>query len=183
MNKIAIITNHNNLRLPFKVSFESGENFLYKTIQSAVNDCEKNKIYYEFKLKKQSNKKEPIAPGVDLEIKLDGSGILYVEGNSPILITEDQVKKFTIPDKVASLKKKAELVGKENAGYEIISEKFIEDDKEDVGKVSVVLAKSTGNAPDKYVTWEHNEQSGYYWGHYFNDEEKARKDFLKRCEK
>lgn len=68
-----------------------------------------------------------------------------------------------------------------NQGYTII-------ENEIVGHREFVLAESP-TAPQSYVTWARNiqndEQMGgenFFWGHYFNDQEAARKDFHTRAD-
>ena len=67
----------------------------------------------------------------------------------------------------------------ENAGYEIIA-------KVQVGPVEYTLGEHGGKFP-AFVTWErtpaHDEDGppNYYWGHYFDNREKAVRDFCKRA--
>ena len=60
-----------------------------------------------------------------------------------------------------------------NQGYTIIQ-------KQRAGNKEFALGHNS-NAPNPYVTWKCSvNQSDYYWGHYFNDKDKALKDFNKR---
>lgn len=59
-----------------------------------------------------------------------------------------------------------------NAGYEIKKSVFFEN------YTGFVFAHNK-NAPQPFVTWKFNEENGkrnYYWGHYFNDENRAKAD-------
>lgn len=55
------------------------------------------------------------------------------------------------------------------------------------GEYGIILAKRMINLKTpiiEFITWEFNANSeneiNCYWGHYFNDENKARLDFIKR---
>ena len=68
-----------------------------------------------------------------------------------------------------------------NQGYTIL-------ENEVVGHMEYVLAENP-NAPQPYATWARNisndEQTGdenFFWGHYFCDQEAARKDFYARAD-
>ena len=61
-----------------------------------------------------------------------------------------------------------------NAGYEIISSLA-------VCGTEFVLGKND-SAPECYVTWECNDGSNYFWGHYFSDFDSAYKDLHRRTE-
>lgn len=53
-----------------------------------------------------------------------------------------------------------------------------------MGKIYVVLAKVSGYLP--YVTWATkgiDSADGFFWGHYFKDEESARADFVLRMKR
>lgn len=65
------------------------------------------------------------------------------------------------------------LLGRENAGHKIIRETQIEN-------TSFVIGESERG----YVTWEYNPIGGFYWGHYFNKEDKktVELDYLERIE-
>lgn len=61
---------------------------------------------------------------------------------------------------------------RKNAGY-IITNSIT------IGESEVVLGvhETKGNM---FVTWECNNKTDYYWGHYFDDLLAAQKDFLQR---
>ena len=76
---------------------------------------------------------------------------------------------------------------KVNEGYEIIASETY--DKTRLGQESrVVLARKETSLGQMFVTWEStawplsngSEKADYYWGHYFDDERKARADYYKR---
>ena len=50
------------------------------------------------------------------------------------------------------------------------------------GEGFITLAKRQLTKRVEYVTWRSNNDSpeGYYWGHYYDDLEPAKKDFVKR---
>lgn len=63
-----------------------------------------------------------------------------------------------------------------NAGYEIYSSFRY-------GLDEIVLGVCTERGVGKYVTWIHTpDKDDYCWGHYFNTEKMACKDFIERCE-
>lgn len=60
-----------------------------------------------------------------------------------------------------------------NVGYKVLL-------RERVGIKEFVLGFNP-NAAQPYVTWKCNVgKQDYYWGHYFSDEHKAKKDFVRR---
>ena len=61
-----------------------------------------------------------------------------------------------------------------NAGYAIVSNII-------VGEFEFVLGHNP-KAPSPFVTWEYSPLSGYYWGHYFNDELAAVQDLIDRAQ-
>lgn len=61
-----------------------------------------------------------------------------------------------------------------NAGYAIVSDIV-------VGEFEFVLGHNP-KAPSPFVTWEYSPRSGYYWGHYFEDELAAVKDLIARAQ-
>lgn len=71
-----------------------------------------------------------------------------------------------------------------NQGYEIIvaeTYNVLSNDKEE----RVVLGRMIGKSSTMYVTWESTRHPAegeidYYWGHYFDDERKARADYHRR---
>ena len=60
-----------------------------------------------------------------------------------------------------------------NAGYAIVSDIV-------VGEFEFVLGHNP-KAPSPFVTWEYSPRGGYYWGHYFEDENDAVFDLLERA--
>lgn len=75
-----------------------------------------------------------------------------------------------------------EGMNKKNAGYEIIDSHPLDR----VNHYHVVLGqkKNAEGLITGYVTWEfnmHNGPDSFYWGHYFNEYEDARLDFLSRA--
>ena len=60
-----------------------------------------------------------------------------------------------------------------NAGYAIVSNII-------VGEHEIVLGHNP-KAPSPFVTWEFSPRGGYYWGHYFEDENDAVLDLLERA--
>lgn len=72
--------------------------------------------------------------------------------------------------------------GKEtNAGYDILMKLTSKGRGYEEGYVLGFMQKSTG---PEWVTWGYskhpNEEPSYYWGHYFNDADTAKKDLLAR---
>jgi hypothetical protein len=47
-------------------------------------------------------------------------------------------------------------------------------------ELAVVLADSSAVAGDPFATWEWNQYTGTYWGHYFDTLQEATDDFLLR---
>lgn len=80
---------------------------------------------------------------------------------------------------------------RQNAGYTIISN-FVFAESDTTGNTTgddfanrygakrfeIVLAR---NERGRYCTWECKNGTDYYWGHYFDGCEAARRDFLMRC--
>ena len=60
----------------------------------------------------------------------------------------------------------------QNQGYVIFQ-------SERIGKKRIVMGFNE-NAPSPYVTWKHDEDKGYYWGHYFGNKRRAMRDFRER---
>lgn len=60
-----------------------------------------------------------------------------------------------------------------NAGYAIVSNIV-------VGNLEFVLGHNP-KAVQPFVTWEYSPRSGFYWGHYFSDENDAVADLLERA--
>ena len=73
-----------------------------------------------------------------------------------------------------------------NAGFEIIASEVYHVSR--LGQQSrIVLGRMETKLGIKYVTWEStlwpvedHRAIDYYWGHYFDDEEKARADYHRR---
>lgn len=69
----------------------------------------------------------------------------------------------------------------ENAGYQILQKLTASGSGYEEGYVLGFMQKSTG---PEWVTWGYhkrpNEEPSYYWGHYFNDADTAKKDLLNR---
>lgn len=61
-----------------------------------------------------------------------------------------------------------------NVGYVIVSNIV-------VGEFEFVLGHNP-KAPSPFVTWEYSPRSGYYWGHYFEDELAAVQDLIDRAQ-
>ena len=66
---------------------------------------------------------------------------------------------------------------RKNAGYTIIST-FLFARSDDGTTFEIVLGE---NSRGHYVTWECKNGNNYYWGHYFDQIDHARADFLDRC--
>lgn len=60
-----------------------------------------------------------------------------------------------------------------NAGYKIISHIVVDE-------LEFVLGFNP-KAAQQYVTWEYSPRAGFYWGHYFSDENDAVADLLERA--
>lgn len=60
-----------------------------------------------------------------------------------------------------------------NAGYAIVSNIV-------VGECEFVLGHNP-KAVQPFVTWEYSPRAGFYWGHYFCDENDAVADLLERA--
>lgn len=61
-----------------------------------------------------------------------------------------------------------------NQGYRIIETVRIDTSLE------VVMAQSESKLGSHYVTWQCKNGTDYYWGHYFDDCDAARRDLFKR---
>ena len=74
---------------------------------------------------------------------------------------------------------KTDLIGAENAGYEIIDQR-----ENDEGEIVVLGKRVTADgrgAGAFWVTWRYNrETKGYYWGHYTSSETAVKADFIER---
>lgn len=62
------------------------------------------------------------------------------------------------------------------AGYEIIQKEVYDKDQEG----AILLGKHPGKEFCKWATWDSNKTGGAFWGHYFDNEADARKDFHER---
>lgn len=78
-------------------------------------------------------------------------------------------------------------INERNAGYEIIAAETYTESR--LGQQDrVVLGRNKTSLGTMYVTWEStiwplpndNTKIDYYWGHYFDDERKARADYHAR---
>lgn len=75
-----------------------------------------------------------------------------------------------------------------NEGYEIIASETYHVSTITEQESRVVLARKETTFGTMFVTWESNallisqscKKVDYYWGHYFDDENKARADYHKR---
>lgn len=63
---------------------------------------------------------------------------------------------------------------RKNAGY-IITQSI------KIGEIEIVFGKQETKFRTEYVTWLHYNNS-YIWGHYYNEEINALKDFLGRAQ-
>lgn len=121
----------------------------------------------------------------------------YVEYPRPLTKEQEQEYSLAPSSENANYLRAAELSTEQNAnmidgipnnealrvnqGYTIL-------ENEIVGHMEYVLAENP-NAPQPYATWARNisndEQTGdenFFWGHYFCDQEAARKDFYARAD-
>lgn len=62
-----------------------------------------------------------------------------------------------------------------------INEGYVITDSFHIGTEEIVLGVHN-SAPDQYVTWRCSNGDNYNWGHYFDNELHAQKDFLKRAQ-
>lgn len=71
----------------------------------------------------------------------------------------------------------------ENAGFTIIASETYYDDRVKFGFAIGEKDSRFSESGKEYVTWEYKEENGtrdYYWGHYYDDRDKAFVDYHTR---